>query len=139
MSDPSKENQFVREVFSEVVTDDIRRRSLSAMVACSRQHRRRRRIVTSACGALVLAAFISLLFVESNPPNQKVMLSPTIASALSPRVVSGTPIKVLSDEELFALFPERSVGVVNDRGGYQLVFLDGPDGGSIAPSQSSYP
>jgi hypothetical protein len=139
MSDPFKENQLVSDVFSEVVTDDLRQRSLAAMVAYSRRRHRRQRIVTSVGAALVLASFISLLFVESEAPNQKVMLSPTIASALSPRLVSGTPIKVLSDEDLFALFPERSLGVVDDRGGYQLVFLGGLDDDIVVPPSDAGP
>jgi hypothetical protein len=96
-------------------------------------------MVTSVSGALVLLAFLGLLFVESPSPNQKVMLSPTIASALNPRVISGTPIKVISDEDLFALFPNRSLGVVDDRGGYQLVFLDGFDGDFVTPSSDTGP
>jgi hypothetical protein len=139
MSDPFKENQLVHDVFSELVTDDHRHRSLAAMVKCSRQRQRRRRMVTSVSGALVLLAFLGLLFVESPSPNQKVMLSPTIASALNPRVISGTPIKVISDEDLFALFPNRSLGVVDDRGGYQLVFLDGFDGDFVTPSSDTGP
>lgn len=131
MNDPTKENQLVRDVFSEVVTNDLRHDSLSAMVTYSRRRQRQRRVVTTLCGSVVLAVFIGLLFVESKAPDQKGMMSPTIASALKPRVVTGTPIKVLSDEDLFALFPERSLGVVDDRDGYQLVFLDRRDGASV--------
>jgi hypothetical protein len=139
MSDSTKENQLVRDVFSEVVTNDLRHDSLAAMVTYSRRRQRQRRVVTTLCGSVVLAVFIGLLLVESKAPDQKGMMSPTIASALKPRVVTGIPIKVLSDEDLFALFPERSLGVVDDRDGCQLVFLDRRDGASVPPISDGGP
>jgi hypothetical protein len=34
------------------------------------------------------------------------------------------PIKVISDEELFALFPRRSLALIGSPGHQKLVFLD---------------
>lgn len=134
MNNPYKENELVRDLFSELVTDDLREQSLTAMLQYSRQRQRRRRVAGSVVVALAMAAFLGLLFVETETPTHKAALNPTIASALNPSVVEGTPIRVLSDEDLFALFPDRSVGVVDDRGGYQLVFLDRED---VEPATST--
>lgn len=124
MNDPRKETEFVEGLLSEGISDEIREASLKAMLARSSQRHQRRRVTTQIGATLAFVAFSALLFFESDPSDQKLGTNPIVASVLEGRRIEGTPIKVLSDEDLFALFPEQSLGVVGADEDYRLVFLD---------------
>ncbi len=127
MSEPNREDKFVQGILAEGISDDVRRASLQSMLAHSARRHQRRRLVRQAGAALALVAFAGLLFLESDPPPQKLATNPIVASMIEARKVEGTQIKILSDEDLFALFPEQSLGVVGTDEDYQLVFLDRQD------------
>jgi hypothetical protein len=50
------------------------------------------------------------------------------AESPAPLPNAAPPIKVLTDDELLALFPNRSVGLIGRPGHQTLAFFDGPDG-----------
>lgn len=105
--DPKRE--LFEDIFAESVNDAVRRRSLTGVVRYARQ-RRRRRIAGRVGGSfLCLIGFMWLLRLgngqESGP--KSIASGPAV-----PSVVQGTPIRVISDEELFALFADRSVAMV---------------------------
>ena len=43
-----------------------------------------------------------------------------------PRADAAPPVKFITDEELLALFPNRSVGLIGKAGHQELVFFDQP-------------
>ena len=127
MSDRLNENSLVRDLFAEVVTDEVRQESLRSLLRYSKQRQRRRRVLGSLGGTAVLVGFLCLLFVRTERPSQQLVTNPAVASALTSQLVKGTPIRVLTDEELFAMFPEQPIGFIEDQMGYRVVFLDSLD------------
>jgi hypothetical protein len=107
--------------------------SLDAMLSSVRRVRKERQIATAAgtvLGALILAAAISL--TATRPPRGLVQDSRKHGSADSVASASGKenpptiPVRKLTDEELFALFPDRQIALVGPPGDQRLLFLDAP-------------
>lgn len=137
MNEANREQQLVRELLSEELSDEVRARSLRQMLDASRRRSSQRRVVRHVGASLALLAFSLLLFIESKP-KQELGVNSVVASMLDERVIDGTPIRVMTDEDLFALFPNQSVGVVGVGEEFQLVFLDrqGPDSRSLSGSST---
>lgn len=107
----------------------------STMAAARRRQKVRRRVIASSILIPVFAvSFIFLWAVQENfpakPPDKISQSSApeqersTIAQPEGQSTnIPGTSIEVISDEELFALFKGRSIGLVGETGRQQLVFL----------------
>jgi hypothetical protein len=120
----SEQDRLLDGLLAQENLDALRRTSLQAGLVALR-HRRFRRRAVQACafaGLPVLALFFGLQWFSSVPKQ--------IATAPLPeregKLVSAEdqPTKMISDEELFALFPNRPLALVGKPGHQQLVFLD---------------
>ena len=122
MNEANRESRFVRDLLAEGISDELREASLQRMVTSSKKRFSRRRVLRRLGTSIALIAFSLLMFVESRP-KQELGVNSVVASMLDKRVIEGTPIRVMTDEELFALFPGQSVGLVGANDEYRLVFL----------------
>ena len=118
------ENPLLRELLADDQLAEVRRASLDASLSLIRR-RRRARLVIPAGGLVALVAWAVSAFllqqrhsvvalVQTNPPSlaQKPSLEPAV--------------KVITDEELFALFPDRAVALIGKPGRQEFVVLDAP-------------
>ena len=127
MNDQDRPEEFTESFVAGWITPEQREQSLSGMVRYARRRRRRQQVTTSVLSAVLFVGLTLKLFVKTEAPDPKAIASPIVGATTKPRYVPGTPIRILSDEDLFALFPDRSIGVIEDSDGPRLVFLDEED------------
>lgn len=127
MNDQDRSEDFTESFVAGWITPDQRQKSLLRMLLYARQRRRRQQVTASVLSAVLLVGLALKLFVKTEAPDPKAIASPIVGAATKPRFIPGTPIRILSDDELFALFPDRSIGVIEDSDGPRLVFLDEED------------
>ena len=109
MKESDSERELFEEIFEESVTEAVRRQSLAKVVRYSRRRRRCQVAMRMACGIVVMIGLSWLLALGIGRENRVENIATGPASLT---VVEGTPIRVISDEELFALFADRSVAMV---------------------------
>jgi hypothetical protein len=107
---------------------DFREASLQQALTAIRQQRRHQRSLRLAALAAV-PIVVTLGIVFSRPP--QFPLSENVASNASPVAISSpqlrpAAVKLINDDELLALFPDRPVALIGKPGQQQLVFLDKP-------------
>jgi hypothetical protein len=113
--------------------ESLRHATLKSGLAALRHKRRRYRIaMTCALTALPLLAGLIALFVGHSIPQRGVTVSPARDQWIVLASDPDNPVKVISDEELFALFANRPLALVGKPGHQQLVFLDQPEPGQVS-------
>jgi hypothetical protein len=128
----SGHQRLLREILADEKVEQLRANSLGRMLAVARQ-RRRRRIVLSGVGASLVIAMTAMVSMQRASRDPSLARSP-IRPAATHRVdespaaplalAKSGSVKVLDDEQLLALFSERSVALIGRPGEQQLVFLD---------------
>jgi len=120
-------DDLLQEIFSESASDDFRADALERTLVSARRQRRRRR-TGRVCGAIAIcAALLATVFwrTQEAPTDQLTAngaQSPT-AQAEVP-TVPGTNIRLVSDDELLGMFPDRPVALVGPPEKQRFVFLD---------------
>lgn len=115
-----------RELWDDTLADSLpagfEDEALAKMLGRARTRRRTR---TATKGVLILALLTPLLVITHRPAPTKDTPVVTIPHQPSPPSVAPEPaIQVLSDEELFAQFPDRPIAIIGTGDSKQLVFLD---------------
>ena len=119
----SEKDQLLREILEP---SDFRQASLECGLASIRQRRCRRRTVRAcALASLLILMTLGILFkwASASSPRRHPASGPTMVTVPAPRV-ERAEIKFITDEELFALFPNRPLALIGKPGQQQLVFLD---------------
>ena len=121
-------DQLLNQVLGGDDLEPFRQASLETGLA-SLRHRRRRRRVAQVWVVACSVFFVGLAVFRQYLPNRAAgnMTRLPHSSAVSISDNSPGP-KIITDEELFALFPGRAMALVGKPGHQQLVFLD--QGGS---------
>ena len=111
-------------VLSSSTANELRAKSLDRALAAVRQRRRLRHALRAAGGVVTAGVMAAILWNRHAPDPQPVAAihPPAVTSAVP--TVPGTNIRVVSDEELLAMFPDRPVALVGPPGNRQFVFLD---------------
>jgi len=111
---------LLRDVMSEGLSVEAESASLAGLLSANwRVHRQRRILRTAAACALVLLG-VGLSSVYLRPHPQAAFTNAS-TPATAPR---SAPLRELTDEELFALFPDRQMALIGPPGEQRLVFLD---------------
>ena len=108
----------------------FRQNSLSCALNSLRRRKARKRIL--AC--CVVTCFFALLMFWAVPwksVNKPIASTSSRATAPVAQAVASAPkIEIINDEQLLALFPNRSVALIGKPGNQQFYFLDGGDAAS---------
>jgi hypothetical protein len=144
------ENPLLQEVLVDEKLSEFRRASLNHALAEMRRARQRRRIARIAALAILPLTMLALVWfkssstsVEPRPTSPELGVYAASPSALKnssepvpdlasevtvKRAEARTPpaVETITDEELFALFPNRALALIGPPGQQQLVFLDVP-------------
>ena len=121
------QDRLLNEILAEDELADFRRASLERGIAAMRSQNRRRRAV-NVCALVLLPALMTLAILLNQARTPSVLEAtshPQPHAAPAPSRPS-PGVQFISDEELFALFPDRAMALVGKPGDQQLVFLDKP-------------
>ncbi len=121
---PPEQSNLLKEILAGDELADFRQASLEQGLNSLRQ--RRRRSVRIGSVFLMSLLFVLVFLSRRTPENsrQQIASIKPIATALPTPPAGGQDTKLITDEELFALFPNRPMALVGKPGGQQLVFLD---------------
>jgi hypothetical protein len=121
-------DQLLNEILGNDEVSGFRQASLEQGLAALRKARSRRRAWRT--GALVaLPALLAVAVLIHQRPTSSVSSVTSVTSVpvarptATPRQATSS-VKFITDEELFALFPNRSLALIGPPGHQQLVFLD---------------
>ena len=125
MNRRTREDQLIKDVFSDVASEGDREASLEMTLAFARRRKVRRQYARSVVGGLAVCLLAMLIVARSRPPIGGISDSPVVMAPIDEPVlmVEGTAIRVISDEELFNLFPDQRPAIVGAAGDLRLVFL----------------
>jgi hypothetical protein len=119
-------------LYSEEELRDLEAKSIELMLASARRRQARRRFMNTTVWSLAAGLALTLLWFQL-PPHPRPTPSAlaknqgqpsTALSAARPAQASTAGVKILSDAELLALFPNRPVAIIGTSTGQKLVFLD---------------
>lgn len=121
----SEQDRLLREILSDDPAE-FRRASLEFSLTALRRRRQQRRIVGAGVATLIMAAG---LFVLLQPPRHASTVTVARTNRPSSELSAPPPpvapaIKVLNDDELLALFPEQSVGLIGNPGHQTFLIFD---------------
>lgn len=119
------ENPLLKEILADDKLSALRRASLDQGFEAMRRGRRLRRGVRA--GTFALLPLLLILTLTLRKPTQEIAGQPSTPgtqASIAPAPPRESGVKMISDEELFALFPGRSLALVGKPGHQQLVFLD---------------
>lgn len=123
-----EQDQLLKELLADDDLPAFRQASLERGLTFLRHKRRRQRAVrlgALACAVLLCAVGMLLNRVFDRADHQTAgSISP--ANETSPLQAESATVKFISDEELFALFPDRAMALIGKPGQQQVVFLDAP-------------
>src|SRR5262245_8306706 len=107
------QNQLLRELLSGEETSDFRRSSLeTGLVSIRLQHKRRQRVRVLGLFLVVALFPAAILFIElsnQSPGEKSVEMEHRVASF---RTNEKPETKFITDDELFSLFPDRSLVLI---------------------------
>jgi len=121
-----KHGRLLRDLLHSDELAELRHDSLSRMLVAARQRQRRRRMGRVATmitlSLLLIAGIISIR--APRPPDQPQMPMASAKAAESLPKATSAKVKIISDEGLFALFPDRPMALIGPVGKQRLVFLE---------------
>jgi len=128
MKFPDKD-PLLKEILEDEKLAGFRRTALDRALEAMRRARRARR--ATRMRMLVLLPVLTLLLLSLPKLAQKPAGPASHAHPRQTMTVASAPVKepgvkVISDEELFALFPDRPVALIGRPGHQKLVLLDTP-------------
>jgi hypothetical protein len=141
---PDDHDRLLRELLGTDALEALRRDSLAAGLAAVRAQRRRRATLTGATAAITLVAAFGWMW-HGRPSPESVAMEheahlprlPAYTVEITPAVMGTTEdvpdalppatddgVQLISDEELFALFPGRAMALIGPPGAQRFLFLD---------------
>jgi len=125
---PHEPNRLLKEILAGDELTDFRQASLEQGLNAMRRRQRRRRVVR-VCALLMLPLLLTFAILSRHAPgtsNRQIASTNPTAAAFPTPPPDRRDTKFITDEELFALFPNRSMALIGKPGQQQLVFLDQP-------------
>ena len=125
----STSDPLLDEVLAGEELAELRRTTLEQGLVALRR-RRRRRYALQLCAVAALPLLAGLILLMNRGPASKTPIAavaPASAPPASPASAGAASVRVITDEELFALFPNRPMALVGKAGQQELVFLDQPN------------
>jgi len=125
----SENERLLSEILNDGDAENFQAASLARGLDFLRRRRRRKRLAQAGAASLLAGALILGLVAHraagpSPAPPVVVREATPLVGAAPPPPVETTKVKIISDEELFALFPNRAVALIGAPGHQQLIFLN---------------
>ena len=111
----SDQDRLLGELFAGENVERLRAASLAGGLSALRARRRRRAYVSGAAASLAFATAM-LVSTRHQPPEE------AIVPLAEPKT---SAVKIISDEQLLALFPDQSVALIGRPGEQRLLFFAG--------------
>jgi len=121
----SDQDQMLHELLAEDLAE-LRRSTLVDGISAQRRKRRRRRTAEAGLLALIPVLVLSILWRPGMAKHQASKTGPVVVEPGNASPVDRA-VKLITDEELFALFPDCPVALVGKPGHQQFMFLDRAD------------
>ncbi len=123
----SEQDQLLKDLLGDDSPSNLRTASLEQSLAALRRRRHQRRVAATAVAAMLFIAAGGLLLQRfSAVPSASLASNSSRAQGAAPPAENPPAIKFISDDELLALFPGRSVGLIGSPGHQTLEFFDEP-------------
>jgi hypothetical protein len=135
MKTPDELDRLLNDVLAPEAADEFRGATLQTTLAAVQRRKRRRSLARKAALIalpVVLAGGLWWLQPTERTQLQQASVNPQPAATAPAQFIPGTDIRLISDEELFALFPDRPLALIGPKGHQQLVFLDTHPAGTSA-------
>src|SRR2546426_10703318 len=121
----SDQRSLLREILTGDDLTDFRRASLEDGLPAVRRHRQRRLgLRISALASLPIFLALAIVLQRAPQSTSRQAGSPGARAVPTALRADTTRVKFITDEELFALFPNRPMALIGKPGKQQLVFLD---------------
>jgi hypothetical protein len=120
----SEQNKLLKDILAERDLSTLRENTLESGLVALRHHRQRRRARRTLSLAALPLLLISAAVIVWNV--RALRLTSNKRQPASPLAVAqkqNSAVRVITDDELFALFPNRSLALVGKPGHQELVFL----------------
>jgi hypothetical protein len=118
-------DQLVDELLTGEELEAFRQTSLRHGLALIKSRRRRRNM--GRISAMALLTFLVVLGLWTN--RQAIQPLPTASISVRPTSASVSKVRLINDDDLLTLFPNRPLAMVGSAGHRKLVFLDQPANG----------
>jgi hypothetical protein len=115
----SEHDRLLREILADENVERLRASSLDGMLTATRRRRRRSALMRGAAASVVVTLTLLIALYRRPAP-------PAAAEPRPSRVATAGTVKILDDQQLLALFPDRSVALIGRTGEQRLMFLDEP-------------
>ena len=120
-----EQDQLLNEILAGEEVTEFRRTSLARTLGAIQRRKRRRRLLGAS--ALVLPLLLaSVLWLNRSAKSPGTPAPVVQAPPAGKAPAEARSVKFITDEELFALFPDRPMALIGPPGRQQLVFLDKP-------------
>jgi hypothetical protein len=131
MKNRNKADELWEDLLTDVATSEFRESLLATTVGTATRRRRRRTIATLACLIAPLLLLILMRTGETETPTPELVVgahqSPALPVATKAPVVDTAkpPLKpdIITDDQLFAMFPDHALALVGPPGRQRLVVL----------------
>jgi hypothetical protein len=122
-----KQDQLLNELLAGEEVSDFRRLSLArTLEAIQRRNRRGRALRAGGLAALPVLLATALVLVRLQHSAGPESVRPLAPTDVAPASTQSASVKAITDEELFALYPNRPMALIGPPGHQRLVFLDQP-------------
>lgn len=118
-----EQDHLLNELLTGEAVSDFRQASLARVQSAIRSRKLRRRAAKIAALAM-LPVLVAVGFVISHSSHTSVKPMERPAPTVVQNGLKPPSVRVISDEELFALFPGRQMALVGPPGHQKLIFLD---------------
>ena len=122
---PSEKQKLLAEILPGEDAADFERASLARGLAGLRRRRRRGYLIRASALVVVVGLVTLGIFLKEHDAVRRGAADTQLASA--PAAVVAPHVEVISDDELLAMFPGRSLALIGKPGQQRLVFLDKPE------------
>lgn len=116
---PRHEERLLKALLADDALEQVREASLAGALAEIRRRRRRRTAISTVAGSLALALLVILISGQTG----MTIFSRRGPVAETTRHPPAAKVKVIDDEQLFALFPEQAVALLGSPGGQRFLVL----------------
>ena len=116
----SDQDRLLREILADENIESLRAASLAGGLAALHTRRRRRALLSGVAASTAIAAILAVLSSHRAP----------VAIAPPPLARSVT---VIDDQQLLALFPDRTVALIGAPGNQKLFFADTASASATRP------